>query len=48
MAQEPADRFASATEMAAALGQAAEMVETPQIDQGPRSLGSDGPLSVVE
>ena len=29
MAQDPADRFASATEMAAALGQAAEMVETP-------------------
>jgi serine/threonine-protein kinase len=29
MAQDPADRFASATEMAVALGQAAEMVETP-------------------
>ena len=29
LAQDPADRFASATEMATALGQAAEMVETP-------------------
>lgn len=29
MAQDPADRFVSATEMATALGQAAEMVETP-------------------